>query len=248
MSEIEAKGRTAVITGASQGLGAGLARDFLGRGLQLGLCARREPAVESCESVVSRRVDVRDEAAITAFAEEVEERFGTIDLWINNAGVLDPIGPMRDLEVATFREHIDTNLLGVFLGTQCYVRHLRKTGRPGVLINVSSGAAWNAYAGWSPYCASKAAVERFTECVQLEEEGTGLRAYSVAPGVVDTQMQDKIRACSPERFPEVERFRELKEEDSFNSVEFVSREFIQLAFDPQYVAAPVAQRLPDEKG
>lgn len=248
MNEIDVKGRTAVITGASQGLGAGLAMDFLDRGLQLGLCARREPAVASGESVLSQRVDVRDEAAITAFAKQVEERFETVDLWINNAGVLDPIGPMRDLSVAAFREHIDTNLLGVFLGTQCYVRHLRKTGRPGVLINVSSGAAWNAYAGWSPYCASKAAVERFTECVQLEEEGTGLRAYSVAPGVIDTQMQDKIRACSPDLFPEVDRFRELKEEDAFNSVEFVSRELIQLAFDPEYVATPVAQRLPDEKG
>ena len=248
MNEIDVKGRTAVITGASQGLGAGLAMDFLDRGLQLGLCARREPAVAPSESVLSQRVDVRDEAAITAFAKQVEERFETVDLWINNAGVLDPIGPMRDLEVAAFREHIDTNLLGVFLGTRCYVRHLRKTGRPGVLINVSSGAAWKAYEGWSPYCASKAAVERFTECVQLEEEGTGLRAYSVAPGVVDTQMQDKIRACSPDLFPEVDRFRELKEEDAFNSVEFVSRELIKLAFDPEYVATPVAQRLPDEKG
>src|SRR5262245_66112450 len=85
------RGRTAVITGASRGLGAGLARAFRERGLRLGLCARTEPVLAGDPEVVSARLDVRDAAALAEFAAAVEARFGAIDLWINNAGVLEPI-------------------------------------------------------------------------------------------------------------------------------------------------------------
>ena len=214
----------------------------------MGLCARSAPVLPEGSDVVSLQVDVRDAAAMEAFAQRVEERFGTIDLWINNAGVLAPMGPLRDLDAAAFRDHVDTNLTGVFLGSQVYVRHLRSKGGGGALINISSGAAWNAYAGWTPYCASKAAVERLTECLALEEAGSGLRAYSVAPGVIDTAMQEAIRASSPEVFPESERFLDMKVQDSFNSVGFVAGHLLELAFDPARAEDPVAQRLPDEKG
>jgi len=192
-------------------------------------------------------VDVRDAEAMERFAEEVESRFGQIHLWINNAGVLDPIAPVRDVEVDDFRFHIDVNLTGVFLGTRVYVRHLRRRGDGGVLINVSSGAAWGAYAGWGAYCAGKAAVERLTECVQLEEAEAGLRAFSVAPGVIDTEMQALIRTCPSDRFPMVEKFHEMKRDDTFNTVEFVAAQLLELAFDPARQEPDVAIRLPDEK-
>ena len=115
------------------------------------------------------------------------------------------------------------------------------------MINVSSGAAWSAYEGWSAYCAGKAGVERFTECVQAEESETGLRAYSLAPGVVDTAMQEVIRGFDAETFPEVDRFRDMKAEDSFNTPGFVARHMLRMAFDPENVDPEVAQRLPDEK-
>jgi NAD(P)-dependent dehydrogenase (short-subunit alcohol dehydrogenase family) len=239
--------RCAVITGASQGLGAGLATEFARRGLCLGLCARSEPVLASGERVVAARVDVRDAEAMESFGEEVEARFGPIHLWINNAGVLDPVAPVRDVEIEEFRFHIDVNLTGIFIGTRFYVRHLHRRGGGGVLINVSSGAAWSAYAGWGAYCAGKAAVERLTECVQLEEGEAGLRAFSVAPGVIDTDMQALIRACPPERFPMVEKFHEMKREGSFNTVEFVAAQLLEIAFDPTRRESEVAIRLPDEK-
>lgn len=248
MSLPDPTGRCAVITGASRGLGAGLARDFAERGLRLGLCARGECVLPESDGVVAARVDVTDEGAVQDFADRVVDRFGAIDLWINNAGVLEPIDPLRDVEVADFRRHIDVNLTGVFLGTRTFVRHLRATGREGVLINVSSGAAWNAYRGWSAYCAGKAGVERLTECVAAEEAGTGLRAYSVAPGVIDTEMQALIRDCPPERFPDVERFWELKRSDGFNSTAWVAAEMLALAFDPGRRPETVAVRIADEKG
>ncbi len=239
-------GRCAVVTGASRGLGAGLAETFAAHGMRLGLCARGAIAAPSSDDVLVERVDVRDEAALEGFTARVEERFGDIDLWVNNAGVLEPIAPLRDVEVDDFRHHIDVNLTGVFLGTRAYVRHLHRRGASGVLVNVSSGAAWSAYRGWSAYCAGKAGVERLTECVAAEEEGR-VRAYSVAPGVIDTDMQATIRGCPEDRFPDVERFHELKRDDGFNSAGFVARHLLEIAFDPARRPDEVALRLPDEK-
>jgi NAD(P)-dependent dehydrogenase (short-subunit alcohol dehydrogenase family) len=240
-------GRTAVITGASRGLGAGLARTFAEHGLRLGLCARSAPVLADAPDVVAARLDVRDAAAVAAFAAAVEARFGAIDLWVNNAGVLEPIMPLREIESDAARLHLEVNVLGVLHGSQAFVRHLHRRGGEGVLVNVSSGAAQKAYFGWSVYCAAKAAVERMTECIALEEAAHGLRAYAVAPGVIDTDMQALIRATPAERFPEVGRFVARKREGRFNSARFVAERILALAFDPASHPAETCVRLPDEE-
>jgi NAD(P)-dependent dehydrogenase (short-subunit alcohol dehydrogenase family) len=248
MSLPDLGGRCAVITGASRGIGAALAEHFFAEGMSLGLCSRSAPVLAPGDHVVASRVDVADERAVEAFADEVIRRFGAIDLWVNNAGVLEPIAPVRDTKVADFRAHIDVNLTGVFIGTRTFVRHLRARGGEGVLINVSSGAAWMAYEGWGAYCAGKAGVERLTEVVAAEEAASGLRAYSIAPGVVDTRMQEQIRASDAQRFPALDRFLEMKARDSFNTGAFVARHFLAIAFDPETRPDEVAVRLPNEKG
>ncbi|HIG72262.1 MAG TPA: SDR family NAD(P)-dependent oxidoreductase [Myxococcales bacterium] len=239
--------RTAVITGASRGIGAGLAQHFTERGLNLGLCSRSEPALASSDTTLSRKVDVRNEADVKRFAEDVSKQFGSIDLWINNAGVLAPIAPIRNVSADAFREHIDINLAGVFLGSQAYIHHVRETGAGGVLINISSGAAWGGYAGWGAYCAGKAGVALLTQCIALEEEAAGLRVHAVAPGVVDTDMQAMIRDASEEDFPALGRFLEMKRDDTFNTVGFVADYILGLAFDPAQKTDEVDVRIPNEK-
>jgi len=239
-------GRTAVITGASRWLGAGLAQAFAERGLRLGLCARGAPVLADGPAVLAARLDVRDAAAVAAFASAVEARFGAIDLWVNNAGVLEPIAPLREVEPGAARLHLEVNVLGVLHGSQAFVRHLRRRGGEGVLVNVSSGAAQKPYAGWSVYCAAKAAVERMTECLALEEAAQGLRAHAVAPGVIDTDMQALIRATPAERFPEVGRFLARKREGRFNSPRFVAERMLAIVFDPAARPSEVCVRLPDE--
>lgn len=246
MSHPDVSGRVVFLSGASRGLGAGMARRFKEHGLRLVLCSRSAPAVGEGADVIARRLDVRDEQAMDELIGEAEGRFGAIDLWVNNAGVLDPIAPVRDLSLDEFREHVDVNLAGVFLGSQCYVRHLRRQQHEGVLINISSGAAWKPYSGWGAYCASKAAVERLTQVIAQEEESIGLRAHSVAPGVIDTDMQALIRATSADRFPDVSRFVDLKRRNDFNSPRFVADALLDLAFDPSQRTSEVALRLPDE--
>ena len=138
------------------------------------------------------------------------------------------------------------NLTGVFIGSRCYVRHRRRIGGGGVLINVSSGASTSAYHGWGAYCAGKAGMEHLTRVIDVEERASGLRAYSIAPGVVDTDMQAAIRASSVERFPDRPRFDRRKAEGDFNSAEYVADRMLAVAFDPEAAPGEVAIRFPDE--
>ena len=188
-------GRVAVITGASRGLGAGLAVHFAGSGLHLGLCARHRPAlvartrptahhghIVSAESPVCEAVDVTDRAALEQFAAAVVERFGRIDLWVNNAGILGPIGPLAELDAAATAEVMEVNAVGVLHGSAVFAAHVRRRPGPGVLVNVSTGAATKPYVGWAAYCASKAAVDQLTRVVALEEARHGLAAYALVSG------------------------------------------------------------------
>lgn len=238
----------AVVTGASRGLGAGLAARFAEEGLGLGLCARNEPAPPTAagagDRVVTAAVDVTDAAAVDRFCDRVVERLGRIDLWVNNAGLLAPIGPLRSVDPGELRANVEVNVLGVLHGSAAFARHVRGRAGGGVLVNISSGAATSAYEGWAAYCASKAAVDHATRVVAAEEADAGLRAFAVAPGVVDTAMQAAIRATPVERFPAVERFHEIKRTEAFNSPAWVADHILGLLDAPD--DAPLVQRVPAE--
>ena len=230
----------AVVTGASRGLGAGLAAHFAAHGLRLGLCARTRPTPPAGADVVTAVVDVADADAVGRFADEIVARFGRIDLWVNNAAVLEPIGPLADAAPDELERHVAVNVLGVLHGTAAFARHVRSRPGGGSLVNITSGAATSPYRGWAAYCASKAAVDMATEVVGLEEADAGLLAYAVAPGVVDTDMQALTRTMPPERFPDVGRFVRLHEEDAFLSPAWVGRCILERCLDPDTRWLPVA--------
>ncbi|HEY4928923.1 MAG TPA: SDR family NAD(P)-dependent oxidoreductase [Acidimicrobiales bacterium] len=222
----------AVVTGAGRGIGAGLALHFAGRGLRLGLCARKVPEVPPGAAVVVDSVDVADAAGVERFLESVVDRFGRIDLWVNNAGVLDPVGPLADADPGALERHVATNVVGVLHGSAAFARHVRSRPGTGSLVNMSSGAANSPYRGWAAYCASKAAVEMLTQVVGLEEVDAGLLAYAVAPGVVDTDMQALIRATPEDRFPDVARFHRIHEEGAFATTGWVAACILERCLDP----------------
>jgi len=251
-------GRVAVITGASRGLGAGLAAHFATSGMHLGLCARHQPRlvvrtrptahegrIQRTETPIMQSVDVKDRDALARFADAVVARFGRIDLWINNAGLLGPIGPLAEANGDDIAAVIATNVTGVANGSSIFAEHVRSRPGRGILVNMSSGAATKAYEGWAVYCASKAAVDQLTRVVALEEARHELSAYSLAPGLVDTDMQVAIRATDESRFPEVGRFRKFAEQRQFNSPVWVAEHILALSFGPDRPQS-VKLRLPDQ--
>jgi NAD(P)-dependent dehydrogenase (short-subunit alcohol dehydrogenase family) len=252
-------GRVAVITGASRGLGAGMAVHFATSGMHLGLCARHKPRlavstrptahdgrIVRSETPVLSSVDVTDRDALAQFADTVIRRFGRIDLWINNAGLLGPIGPLADASGDDIAVVIATNVTGVANGSSIFAEHVRSRPGRGVLVNLSSGAATKAYEGWAVYCATKAAVDQLTRVVALEEARHELSAYSVAPGLVDTDMQVAIRAAHESQFPEVGRFRRFAEQHRFNSPVWVAEHILALAFGsdrPESITLRIADQV-----
>jgi len=254
----QASGRVAVVTGASRGLGAGLALHFAAAGMHLALCARHKPVpavhtrasahdghVVRDETPVLAAVDVTDRAALERFADEVVARFGRIDQWVNNAGLLGDVRPLAEADPAASARTVEVNVTGTLHGSAVFAAHVRRRSGPGVLVNISSGAATTPYEGWGAYCASKAAVDQLTRVVELEEARHGLRAYALSPGVVDTDMQVAIRATEERDFPQVERFRRFATDDRFNSPAWVADHILAIAFgsgDPGQVMVRVPEQ------
>jgi NAD(P)-dependent dehydrogenase (short-subunit alcohol dehydrogenase family) len=241
----EQRGPVAVVTGASRGLGAGLSSTFAEHGYQLGLCARTRPAAPPGSEALAEAVDVTDAEAVDRFASMVIARFGRIDLWVNNAGVLEPIDFLADADAGELSLHVDVNVKGMLFGSKTFVRHVREREGSGVLVNMTSGAARTVYEGMAVYCATKAAVDMATRVIAREEAPHGLMAYAVAPGVVDTGMQVLMRETPLERLPSANRFVALKETEAFNSPDWVARFLIDLV-DGRRRPEDVVVRIPDQ--
>ena len=238
------RGKVAVITGASRGLGEGLAARFAEHGVQLGLCARTEPRGPKGSRSLTGSVDVTDAATLDRFASAVASTLGPIDLWVNNAGVLAPMGPQRRHDPAAVDRALRVNVGGVANGTRSFTQRCRGWAPARrVLVNVSSGAATSIYEGWSIYGATKAAVDHFTEITAAEEPD--VLCHAVAPGVVDTDMQAQIRRHDEASFPAVERFRELERTGAWNSPAWVADHLLGLLAGT-WTPETVVVRVPNE--
>ena len=210
-----------VITGASVGLGAAMARWFANEGAAVAVCARRLPPDPGGTSL-SRSVDVTDSEAVNEFARQVSESLGPADLWVNNAAVLDPIIPQRELEWADLADHLEVNVGGVLNGTNAFLAELARTGHSGGLVNISSGLAQKGRAGLTAYSVAKAGVERMTEIAIAENPDSLRLALAVSPGVIETQMQQTLRQQDSNVLHDVAMFRGLDEDDKMYRPEWVA--------------------------
>ena len=189
-------GKAVLITGASRGIGAEAVRAFARAGAKLGIAARSADALDALAQETGAlpiACDVADYAAVAAAVAAMQAEFGRLDVLINNAGVIEPIAPLAQVDPAEFGAVIDINLKGVLHGLRAALPVMQAQGA-GTIITVGSGAAHNPLEGWGAYCSSKAGAWMLTRVADIEARGRGVRVMSLSPGTVATDMQRTIRA------------------------------------------------------
>lgn len=214
-------GRFWIITGASRGLGAALARAAVAAGdTVLGMA--RQPAAAGD----SLGVDLGDpQAAADALAAALQARalgdFAQL-LLVNNAAVLGPVG--SDYTLAEATRHYTINVLAPIALGQAFIAATAGCTVRRRIIHISSGAASRPFAGWNLYCSSKAALEMHGRCLALEQQTAAnpTEVVAISPGVIDTGMQAQIRGCDAKVFPDVARFVALHEEGALQTPEAVA--------------------------
>ncbi|MEL6570043.1 MAG: SDR family oxidoreductase [Pseudomonadota bacterium] len=191
-------GKTALITGASRGIGEAAARAFVAAGANVVLTARSTDALQSIadelgESALALPCDVADPAAVQATVDQTIAHFGAIDIFIGNAGMIEPISHLSGTDIADYGRTIDVNLKGVFYGMRAALPPMIARGT-GTIITISSGAAHGPVEGWSAYCSAKAGAYMLTRVADKENRGKGVRVLGLSPGTVATQMQREIKS------------------------------------------------------
>lgn len=191
------KGKTAVITGGSRGLGRAIAERYLQEGARV-VCAARNPydIKEVLDLAPDRSayipVDVTSDSSVEALMARTTELFGGLDILVANAGVSRD-GRVDRLAVDDWQDMVATNLTGVFLCTRAAVPYLERSPA-GRIVNVSSSMATRVAIGASGYCATKAAVEMFTRVSAIELAPRGILVNSLAPGILDEGMGQHLTA------------------------------------------------------
>ena len=182
-------GTVALVTGGSKGIGFAIAKALVAGGASVVITGRHRRELERAQAELGSRgfavvADVRNPAEVAAAAREPVDRFGGLDVLVNNAG-LGLFKNAADMPVADWQAVIDTNLSGVFYFCHAAIPHLRQRGG-GWIINISSLAGKNPFAGGTAYCASKAGLNAFSEALMQEVRYDDIRVTCLMPGSVAT--------------------------------------------------------------
>ncbi len=188
---------TAVITGGSKGIGLAIAEAFAADGVNVAIAGRDEQALAEADARLSKlkggvlvaRMDVRDYASVEKLMQDAAAKFGGIDVLVNNAGV-GKFAPVGEMSLDDWHTVIDTNLTAVFYTTKAALPFLRTSGNAYV-INISSLAGKNWFAGGAAYCASKAGLNAFSEALMQDVRQHDIRVSYVMPGSVNTDFNFK---------------------------------------------------------
>jgi NAD(P)-dependent dehydrogenase (short-subunit alcohol dehydrogenase family) len=188
--------KVAIVTGSARSIGAAIALRYASEGCHLVLCdlnlegvqgvAKQAEADYGVQSI-ARRTNVASRDDVEALVAAALERFGTVDVLVNNAGIFFN-APFEQQTEEQWDTIMNVNVKSVFMMSQAVVRHWLATERAGVIVNLASISASVAFVNSSAYCTTKAAVASLTRCLALEYGPRGIRANSIAPGIIDTPM------------------------------------------------------------
>jgi NAD(P)-dependent dehydrogenase (short-subunit alcohol dehydrogenase family) len=194
------KGKVAIITGGGTGIGFGIAEVLAEKGVKLALAQRRLAAVEGAArklkkaDVLALSVDIRDRGEVERMVNATQERFGSVDILVNNASLtgMSAIAPLLECAPEKVDEIVDANLKGTFYCSQSVARQMVRAGHGGSIIHVSSVGAYAAQEFASLYCATKAAQVALAQAMALELAPYGIRVNCVAPGDIFTEASATI--------------------------------------------------------
>lgn len=202
-------GRFALITGASQGLGAEIARHYVTSGASVMLCARNAdklaaqqknltPLLTADAHIVTVVADVGEPKDVDLIFEAVRKEFPRLDILVNNAGIYGPMGNIEDIVWDEWVDAIRINLLGLVYVSRAAMPIFRAQ-RYGKIVNISGGGAANPMPAITAYAASKAGVVRFTESLALECKDDHIDVNAIAPGALVTRMMDQLLEAGPDK-------------------------------------------------
>ena len=201
-------GQVAWVTGAGRGIGRAAALALADQGAAVAIVSRTQSEVDQVAHEITARggksiatmLDVSNWDMVEWAAKQIELALGPIDILINNAGVLDPLGKLWVTDPEQWGRLIDINLSGAYYCMRAVLPGMIQRGR-GVIVNISSGAAASAQPGWSAYAASKAGLDHLTRSLAVDLTGTPIRTYALHPGIVDTRMQEVLRGATDDQLP-----------------------------------------------
>lgn len=227
-----------ILTGHSRGLGAALTHQLLAKGHRvLGVSRRLLGAPPSDSGGLEQvQLDLGVPDAVVHFLNSGHlHRFlqpASDAILINNAGLLGPVGQTGQLPTAEIFHAVTANVASAIALTNAMLAE-SKHCRDRRVVHISSGAARSPYSGWSVYCATKAALDHHARSVAAEHH-TGLRVESLAPGIIDTDMQAQVRATTVEQFPMRPKFEKLKHEGALASPAAVAAHLLAHLFSDRF--------------
>ncbi len=236
-----------IITGTSRGIGEAIARNVLSRGDMVFCISRNQNPRLSVEAhvkgwhLVDIALDLNETGKINEMMRDIfraiePDEVSEITL-INNAGIIHPIRQVGASEASEkIIRSINVNLTAAMLITDRFVRETEAWSMPRKVMNLSTGAAQRTVKAWSAYCAAKAGLEMYSQCLFDEQKGlpNAVKIVSFSPGVVNTEMQEEIRNSSPDQFPELDRFKEMKDSGDLLEPTFVAERILELLDSAAY--------------
>jgi len=230
-----------IITGTSRGIGEAIAESLTKEKNHVVGISRtenkslKEKFEQSGAAFDFWPIDLSDvEEAEVAFEKNLQKldaQYESVTL-VNNAGLLEPIDQIANTKASAVAKHMNVNLTSLMVLTASFVRHFENHPRKEI-VSISSGAAYNPYTGWGSYCASKAGSLMFSKVLAEEQKSAKhpAKVISLAPGVVETDMQRTIRSKNKEQFPNIDKFIELKEKGVLSSTKQVGETIVSTILD-----------------